>query len=62
MMYLVTGKKTDLVNEEAVKNASFKSAERIDKNLDEIFAARASLEFNSNKRLMFENLLFTLTS
>lgn len=62
MMYLVTGKKTDLVNEEAVKNASFKSVERIDRNLDEIFAARAGLEFNSNKQLMFENLLFTLTS
>ncbi|HQC50835.1 MAG TPA: DNA polymerase III subunit delta', partial [bacterium] len=62
MMYLITGKKTDLVNEEAVKGASFRSVERIDKNLDEIFAARASLEFNSNKQLMFENLLFTLTS
>lgn len=60
LRYKATGDKTSAIHPEAPmasKNVSMAKAER---NLSGISSARASLEGNVNKQLMFEQLLFNL--
>lgn len=62
LRYQVTENKDDLIHQEIGRFASNGNIPISERGIEEIEKARRSLDINANKQLMFENLLFTLTS
>lgn len=62
LRYRATGDASAIIHPQAIKFSEKIQNHAAEKNLEEIAKARASVESNANKQLMFEQLLFTLAS
>ncbi|MFH0799317.1 MAG: DNA polymerase III subunit delta' [Pseudomonadota bacterium] len=62
LRYRTTGDNSSLIHPDAARAAELMPIQRAERAISEIAAARRTLETTANKQLMFEHLLFTLTS
>ncbi len=62
LRYQATGKEADLIHPEAASQEKTQGASRLVQNLASISTARLAADTSANKQLMFEQLLFSLTS